>query len=107
MSTFELETTPEWEDRVLCPDDSCIGVLDADGRCKVCGRGGTIAPVPAACEAEKAELDTPAYADRDAPSLDEDFAERELCSDEGCIGLIGPDGACKLCGKRVPSRKTT
>lgn len=26
------------ENRELCPDGNCIGVLDADGRCKVCGR---------------------------------------------------------------------
>jgi hypothetical protein len=26
--------------RRLCADDSCIGVLDQDGRCKVCGRAG-------------------------------------------------------------------
>ena len=26
------------ENRQLCPDGNCIGVLDADGRCKVCGR---------------------------------------------------------------------
>lgn len=24
---------------------------------------------------------------------------RELCSDDTCIGLIGPDGVCKECGK--------
>ncbi|MDR2946098.1 MAG: hypothetical protein LBV79_05070 [Candidatus Adiutrix sp.] len=26
------------ENRRLCPDGSCIGILDADGRCVVCGK---------------------------------------------------------------------
>ena len=28
-----------------------------------------------------------------------DFARRKLCSDGTCIGVIGPDGRCKECGK--------
>lgn len=28
-----------------------------------------------------------------------DFASRKLCSDGACIGVIGPDGRCKACGK--------
>ena len=27
----------EWEQRVLCSDESCIGVIGPDGRCKECG----------------------------------------------------------------------
>ena len=27
-----------WEERILCSDESCIGVIGADGRCKECGR---------------------------------------------------------------------
>jgi hypothetical protein len=27
-----------WDDRILCPDDNCIGVIGPDGACKVCGR---------------------------------------------------------------------
>ena len=29
---------PDWEDRKLCPDGACIGVIGADGRCGECGR---------------------------------------------------------------------
>jgi predicted amidophosphoribosyltransferase len=25
---------------------------------------------------------------------------RQLCSDESCIGIIGPDGVCVECGRR-------
>jgi hypothetical protein len=27
-------------DRRLCPDGNCIGILDADGRCVICGLRG-------------------------------------------------------------------
>jgi len=30
---------------------------------------------------------------------DDDWENRVLCSDESCIGVIGPDGRCKECGK--------
>jgi hypothetical protein len=30
------------------------------------------------------------------------WAARKLCPDGGCIGLIGPDNACRVCGKAVP-----
>ena len=28
----------DWEQRTLCPDDACIGVIGADGTCSVCKR---------------------------------------------------------------------
>lgn len=28
----------EWQERRLCPDGACTGVLGADGACKVCGK---------------------------------------------------------------------
>jgi hypothetical protein len=31
-------------------------------------------------------------------SIDDDFAQRELCPDGACIGLIGPDQRCRVCG---------
>ena len=34
-----------------------------------------------------------------APKFDDDWENRTLCSDESCIGVIGPDGRCKECGK--------
>jgi len=36
-----------------------------------------------------------------APQADEEdpFSDRILCSDGTCIGVIGPDGRCKECGK--------
>lgn len=41
-----------------------------------------------------------AEVDRFITSRNEDqFANRVLCSDGNCIGVIGPDGRCKECGK--------
>ncbi|BBO85295.1 hypothetical protein DSCO28_58610 [Desulfosarcina ovata subsp. sediminis] len=28
----------EWEQRILCSDGNCIGVIGSDGRCKECGK---------------------------------------------------------------------
>jgi len=28
---------------------------------------------------------------------------RRLCPDGGCIGVIGPDGKCTVCGKEAPA----
>jgi len=30
-----------------------------------------------------------------------DWENRTLCSDESCIGVIGPGGRCKECGKVI------
>jgi len=28
----------DWEDRQLCSDGNCIGVIGSDGRCRECGK---------------------------------------------------------------------
>jgi hypothetical protein len=33
---------------------------------------------------------------------DDYWENRTLCSDESCIGVIGPDRRCKACGKPYP-----
>jgi hypothetical protein len=35
-STLDLES--EWDNRTLCSDGNCIGVIGPDGRCKECGK---------------------------------------------------------------------
>ena len=30
-----------------------------------------------------------------------DLENRTLCSDESCIGIMGPDGRCTECGRRL------
>ena len=96
----------EWENRVLCSDESCIGVVGPDGRCKECGLPyeGEFAPVAEVNDYPDSEDDMPEALDEfpeeegDDPG-DSDWENRTLCVDESCIGVIGPDGRCKECGK--------
>jgi hypothetical protein len=32
-------------------------------------------------------------------SKEDSFENRVLCSDGNCIGVIGPEGRCKVCGR--------
>jgi hypothetical protein len=110
----EVEKTPplentdsdaDWENRKLCIDGNCIGVIGPDGRCKECGK---------TYEGDSQQVDDPLWStddesddseekdtfsgtDEETPS-DDDWENRKLCSDGNCIGVIGPDGSCKECG---------
>jgi hypothetical protein len=112
--------------RRLCPDGACIGVVGDDGRCRVCGRAndGTVA-TPAHTYADAgADADPIGDGDdeheRDAAANDLDLAggdggtryglaaagagagfrpDRRLCDDGSCIGVIGADGVCSVCGR--------
>ena len=33
----DTASNTDWDSRTLCSDESCIGVIGADGRCKECG----------------------------------------------------------------------
>jgi hypothetical protein len=93
----------DFESRQLCPDGACIGVIGPSGRCKVCGRAGD----PALATSARAtsyepdddgadEVDAAAAAELEESPFDDD---RQLCPDDACIGIIGPDGRCKVCGR--------
>ena len=99
----------DWETRTLCSDESCIGVIGPDGRCKECGlpydgelkRPSVLAEAAAASDTMDSP-DTQADVPDEEESMsqkDDDWANRTLCSDGSCIGVIGPDGRCKECGK--------
>jgi len=118
----------EWDNRILCSDGNCIGVIGPDGHCKECSKKyeGTL-PETAATGKESpsereetsdagADIDdqpqsSSASADIDdqpqssvdiTPGKDtesDDWSARKLCRDGNCIGVIGPDGLCKECGK--------
>lgn len=103
----------EWEQRQLCRDESCIGVIGPDGRCKECGLpfeegpSGGIEEEPTmekleASETEE-ELEDVEENLGEESDLDLEWEKRTLCSDESCIGVIGPDGRCKECGKPYES----
>jgi hypothetical protein len=116
----EKVTDSEWNRRVLCSDESCIGVIGPDGRCKECGRryeGELPASFsqpsdPSAADTSPTvqarhptDLKSASPADRmDAEEdnsvvADEEWERRRLCDDGNCIGTIGPDGRCSTCGK--------
>jgi hypothetical protein len=97
-----------WEGRILCSDGNCIGVIGADGRCKECGKKyeGELPEKTALEQEDPAEVEDETIPDGTAESnspeespADDDWEGRVLCSDGNCIGVIGPDGKCKECGK--------
>ena len=97
------ETDLEWDERQLCSDDACIGIIGAGNVCTVCGRPGPEGspyrerPVSVSRDAmDDDAAQAQVAADGEAADFDD---ERELCADDACIGLIGPDGRCKECGK--------
>lgn len=99
-------------ERILCEDDACIGLVGADGKCKVCGlkySGVESLPVPGDGAAVSGGTGDGEDGDAAAAaggvdfssdtSVDSDVDERVLCPDETCIGIIGSDGTCGTCGK--------
>ncbi len=100
---------PDLEHRILCSDGACIGIIGNDGKCKECGKEMDAEDAPmleaaneAAAEAGEEEEedgddreDEPDEDDDEPPGMD----DRELCPDGACIGIIGPDGKCKECGR--------
>ncbi len=97
-----LETDPDWEDRRLCSDDSCIGVIGTDGRCRVCGLLSPDAPgnpdLSASRSIEKEDFHESPSEGQVSEAQDPGWEDRKLCSDESCIGTIGADGRCRVCG---------
>ena len=99
----------EWANRRLCVDGNCIGVIGPDGRCKECGLAGGDDLPPredaasdfSAIGVEKNDRppDETAPADNDEGADADDWQNRRLCPDGNCIGVIGPDGRCKECGR--------
>jgi hypothetical protein len=106
----------DWGNRVLCSDGNCIGVIGPDGNCKECGKPyeGKLPwqiksdqPAPDIDTSQPEDISDPeeqpvTNGEQDAEEKafdDNDWENRELCSDGNCIGVIGPDGRCKECGK--------
>ena len=119
MENEENKTKSElyWENRKLCSDPACIGVIGNNGQCKECGKpydGEVFEDSPFAEPEPDSEfgsetdeiVEEPAeeYEETEAVDdgesvTDDDWANRKLCSDPACIGVIGADGQCKECGK--------
>jgi len=118
-----MVTDIDWQNRRLCSDGNCIGVIGTDGRCKECGLpyGGDDLPQSSEDDhapSEEAQVDdSQVLADELAPDAfvddadgdehdddDDDWQNRRLCGDGNCIGVIGPDGRCKECGRPEADR---
>ncbi|HSZ82558.1 MAG TPA: hypothetical protein VLA14_09755 [Polyangia bacterium] len=98
--------------RKLCPDGACVGVLGDDGVCRVCGRteaqaaAGEEAPGAASSDFDAggdlvsgdAPTGDPAAGDSAAGGFD---PHRRLCDDGSCVGVVGADGVCAVCGRRA------
>lgn len=98
----------DWDNRILCSDGNCIGIIGADGCCKECGKKyegelpePTVSDLDEQPEMEVEDLSSDAVEPDPPPNepVDEEWENRVLCSDGNCIGVIGSDGKCKECGK--------
>lgn len=109
------------KDRELCPDGGCIGVIGPDGRCKECGKAAPGWDDRKRAQREESDGDVDDTGDEDDLGDEDGFgaddrfdgeddsgrfstAGRELCTDDMCVGVIGPDGTCKECGRPGPAQ---
>lgn len=102
----EDEAEPETEndaldlsERQLCSDGNCLGVIGEDGRCKLCGRPADASESAGSDEGWSRHDDHDGEVQQDADGDHGDFSERALCPDGNCVGVIGEDGRCKVCGR--------
>ena len=112
-------STDDWDQRMVCPDGNCIGVVGVEGKCNVCGhtvdagrprdsdnpgcagvRSTPVKEVRSWIDADCcASAAVPAEHVDPVEDHSDDWNRRRLCSDGGCIGLIADDGRCSSCGK--------
>jgi hypothetical protein len=101
MTEIIFDNDEDWEKRILCSDESCIGTIGPDGKCRECGKPyeGSLSEERGASngQAVVVEEQEPVASKPDTDS--DNWDRRVLCSDESCIGTIGMDGQCKECGK--------
>jgi hypothetical protein len=103
MVELIFDKNEDWDKRTLCIDESCIGTIGPDGRCRECGKphDGSLNPAIEVTDKNKEQAkpvdDLKKNTENNAS--DEEWEKRILCSDETCIGTIGPHGRCRECGK--------
>ncbi|MBN2576927.1 MAG: hypothetical protein JXP73_20355 [Deltaproteobacteria bacterium] len=99
--------------RRLCPDGSCIGIIGRDGRCTVCGTRDAAAPAAPGQAPSAPPTDPVSHGDArdDREDADDERDEsgpafnpkRRLCSDGACVGVIGRNNRCSVCGRPADS----
>jgi hypothetical protein len=109
--TEHTADTSSWEERQLCPDGNCVGVIGPDGRCKECGLAASengengVSGRSEGHEGSDGDLSASGEAEVEGSALGtsfdeaDDLADRRLCPDGSCLGLLGEDGRCKICGQ--------
>jgi hypothetical protein len=106
MSTMDAQTVEEFDPtrRRLCADGACVGVVGDDGICSECGRTEAQAAAGDAPPPFQASVDAgaaPGAPDAaDGASVGFDPTARRLCDDGACVGVVGDDGVCRVCGRR-------
>jgi hypothetical protein len=94
----------DWQYRRLCADGNCIGVIGKDGKCGICGRPGNgntgfqSLPEQPVDEGDSFSKAPEPPGEENTPLPDLDWENRKLCKDGNCIGVIGEDGKCRICG---------
>jgi hypothetical protein len=103
MTELIFDKDEDWDKRILCLDESCIGTIGQDGHCKECGKPFDASKISTAGAVETSKDQTQPIDDHqrstESTGTDDEWEKRVLCSDESCIGTIGPDGKCRECGK--------
>jgi len=99
MAEIIFDENEDWEKRILCSDESCIGTIGPDGKCKECGKEFEGEFTSGRNEKTVKTQKSNEHKEASVASETDDWDNRVLCSDESCIGVIGSDGKCKECGK--------
>lgn len=102
LERLEAQEPPQEDslERIPCPDESCVGSLGENGRCRLCGAwGGGDCPAqvgdpPMGVEPEKGSVEDAQWEDETV------WEERVPCADESCVGSVDEDGYCRICGLR-------
>jgi hypothetical protein len=103
----QLETDEAFDPtrRKLCADGACVGVLGDDGVCRVCGRTEAQAAAgeeaPGAVSSDFGTSASSGDAPAGEPGAEGFDPNRRLCDDGTCVGIVGADGVCAVCGRRA------
>jgi hypothetical protein len=106
----------ELDERIPCPDESCVGTVGDDGKCRYCAAqyAGDL-PARGASPRVQQDDDSPSHdavpaTSEDVPHTSEGppaaletddeayWSNRRLCRDGTCVGVVGDDGVCAECG---------
>lgn len=91
--------TADWEERRLCPNEACIGVLNNKKQCSLCGWDDTIHSFLSVTNSSLQEHSRPT--EWNIEEGGEEFLDRVLCPNDSCLGVLNQDNQCPLCGSSL------